>query len=72
MKIMQKILNIINVYKDMFLSVNDLSIYKKTRLMEYMLYMNLIENSLKSLIAYYFSESYGNDNYLKIDNFETY
>lgn len=69
---MQKILNIINGYKDMFLSVNDLSIYKKTRLMEYMLYMNLIENSLKSLIAYYFSESYGNDNYLKIDNFETY
>lgn len=41
---MQKILNIINVYKDMFLSVNDLSIYKKTRLMEYMLYMNLIDN----------------------------
>ena len=30
-----------------------------------------IENKLKTLIAYYFSEEYGYDNYLKIDNFET-
>ena len=30
-----------------------------------------IENKLKTLIAYYYSEEYGHDNYLKIDNFET-
>ncbi len=30
-----------------------------------------IENQLKTLVAYYFSEEYGYDNYLKIDNFET-
>ena len=30
-----------------------------------------IENILKTLVAYYFSEEYGHDNYLKIDNFDT-
>lgn len=30
-----------------------------------------IENRLKTLVAYYFSEEYGYDNYLKIDNFDT-
>ena len=35
-------------------------------------YILKIENSMRSLIAYYFSLSYGNDNYLKLDNFETY
>lgn len=30
-----------------------------------------IENRLKTLVAYYFSEEYGHDNYLKIDNFDT-
>lgn len=30
-----------------------------------------IENRLKTLVAYYFSEKYGHDNYLKIDNFDT-
>ena len=30
-----------------------------------------VENILRSLIAYNFSKKYGNDNYLKIDNFET-
>lgn len=30
-----------------------------------------IENRLKTLVAYYFSEEYGHDNYLKIENFET-
>lgn len=29
------------------------------------------ENRLKTLVAYYFSEKYGHDNYLKIDNFDT-
>lgn len=31
-----------------------------------------IENKLKTLIAHYFSEHYGHDNYLKIENFETF
>lgn len=30
-----------------------------------------LENRLKTLVAYYFSEEYGYDNYLKIDNFDT-
>lgn len=30
-----------------------------------------IENRLKTLVAYYFSEQYGYDNYLKIENFDT-
>lgn len=30
-----------------------------------------IENRLKTLVAYYFSEEYGHDNYLKIENFDT-
>ena len=30
-----------------------------------------IENRLKTLIAYYFSEKHGHDNYLKLENFET-
>lgn len=71
----------------MFLSVNDLSIYKKETKFEeiyalyefdrqlrsiFLEYILKIENSLRALIAYYFSQSYGNDNYLKIDNFETF
>lgn len=31
----------------------------------------IVENILRTLIAYNFSLKYGNDNYLKIDNFET-
>ncbi|MFA6076400.1 MAG: Abi family protein [Negativicutes bacterium] len=31
----------------------------------------IVENTMKSLIAYKFSEKYGHDNYLKISNFET-
>ena len=31
----------------------------------------VVENILRTLIAYNFSEKYGNDNYLKLDNFET-
>ena len=30
-----------------------------------------VENILRSIISYNFSEKYGNDNYLKMDNFET-
>ncbi len=30
-----------------------------------------IENRLRTLVAYYFSEEYGHDNYLKIENFDT-
>lgn len=79
--------NIINGYKDLFLDSNNLQDFKQGTAFEeiYALYdfdrqlRNIflefilkIENSLRSLIAYYFSKSYGHDNYLKLDNFETY
>ena len=35
-------------------------------------YILKFENSMRALIAYYFSQAYGNDNYLKLDNFETF
>lgn len=34
-------------------------------------YILEIENNVKSVLAYDFSEKYGHDNYLKIDNFDT-
>ena len=79
--------NIINGYKDLFLDEQDSSIYKfgtnfneiyalyefdrqlRNIFLEYIL---KFENSLRALIAYYFSEQYGNDNYLKLNNFETF
>jgi len=79
--------NIVNGYKDLFLDDKNLTLYKcGTRFEEiYALYefdrqlRNIflefilkIENSLRSLIAYEFSKIYGNDNYLKLENFETF
>lgn len=73
--------NIINGYKDLFLdSTNRLSYKPGTKFEEiyalyefdrqlrniFLEYILKIENSMRSLIAYYFSQSYGNDNYLKI------
>lgn len=78
--------NIINGYKDLFLDDINLQTFKKGTTFEeiyavyefdrqlrniFLEYILKIENSLRSLVAYYFSKTYGNDNYLKIDNFET-
>ena len=79
--------NIVNGYKDLFLDNNNLTNYKQNTNFEeiyslyefdrqirniFLEYILKIENSLRSLIAYYFSEEYGNDNYLKLENFETF
>lgn len=79
--------NIVNGYKDLFLDDKNKSLYKCGTQFEeiYALYefdrqlRNIflefilkIENSLRSLIAYEFSKTYGNDNYLKLENFETF
>lgn len=77
---------IINGYKDLFLQKNsDTEIYiENTNFMEvYSLYsfdrklrnlffgkILIIENNLKSAIAYDFSKLYGQENYLKLSNFE--
>lgn len=79
--------NIINGYKDLFIDNAETTKYKNnTRFEEvyalyefdrqlrniFLEYILKIENSLRSLIAYHFSQAYGNDNYLVLDNFETY
>ena len=79
--------NIINGYKDLFLDDDNSLNYKQGTKFEeiyflyefdrqlrniFLEYILKIENSLRSLIAYYFSKSHGNDNYLKLDNFETF
>lgn len=78
--------NIINGYKDLFLDNASISTFKNGTCFEeiYALYVfdrnirNIflesilkVENSMRSLVAHVFSETYGNDNYLKLDNFET-
>lgn len=79
--------NVINGYKDLFLeSILPIEKYKNgTKLSEiYGLYefdrelrfiflkrLLIIENYLKSLISYKFSEKYSHNNYLKLENFET-
>lgn len=79
--------NIINGYKDLFLdNTNPVNYKPGTKFEEiyalyefdrqlrsiFLEYILKIENSLRALVAYYFSQSYGNDNYLKLDNFETF
>lgn len=79
--------NIINGYKDLFLDNNCpinfkqgtkfeeiYSLYEFDRQLRniFLEYILKIENSLRSLIAYHFSQVYGNDNYLKLDNFENF
>ena len=78
--------NIINGYKDLFLNNNSPNYKNGTKFEEiyalyefdrqirniFLEYILKIENSLRALVAYYFSEEYGNDNYLKLDNFETF
>lgn len=78
--------NVINGYKDLFLDSEKRNYKEGTYFEEiYALYefdrqlRNIflesilkIENSLRSLIAYYFSQEYGKDNYLKLDSFENF
>lgn len=79
--------NIINGYKELFITPGTTDnfitgacfeeIYalynfdKKLRdiFLEYIL---KIENNLRALISYYFSENHGNDNYLKLESFDYY
>lgn len=79
--------NIINGYKDLFISPNTKNIFLSGTKFEeiyaisefdrqlrniFLEYILKIENSLRPLIAYYFSQVNGVDNYLKLDNFETF
>lgn len=79
--------NIINGYKDLFLENNNPVKYKQGTKFEeiyslyefdrqlrsiFLEYILKIENSLRSLTAYYFSKEYGNNNYLKLENFEIF
>ncbi len=77
--------NIINGYKDLFLDRNSQSenykagadfkeiyaLYEFDRELRFIFLKRLlkIENQVKAVISYIFSESYGHDNYLKLDNF---
>lgn len=75
--------NIINGYKALFIDSNQYiqgttfeeiySLFEFDRNLKSILLKNIliVENILRTLIAYNFSLKYGNDNYLKIDNFET-
>lgn len=77
--------NIINGYKDIFISTNNLyientsfeeiyAIYEFDRNIRniFLEYILKVENEIRSLVSYYFSKEYGNDNFLKLNNFETY
>ena len=78
--------NIINGYKDLFITPGTTDnfitgttfeeiyyLYDFDRVLRNILFKQIlkVENILRSLIAYSFSETYGNDNYLKLSNFET-
>lgn len=78
--------NIINGYKELFIIPGTTdnfitgttfeeiyALYDFDRILKNILFKQIlkVENILRSLIAYNFSERYGNDNYLKMDNFET-
>ncbi|MCI8346642.1 MAG: Abi family protein [Bacilli bacterium] len=78
--------NIINGYKELFITSGTIdnfvigstfeeiyALYDFDRVIKNILFKQIlkVENILRSLIAYNFSEKYGNDNYLKMNNFET-
>lgn len=78
--------NIINGYKEPFITLGTkdnflagttfeeiYALYDFDRVLRNILLKEIlkVENILRSLIAYNFSEKYGHDNYLKLDNFET-
>ena len=80
--------NVINGYKDLFLdgtaatetykagaAFNEIfALYEFDRELRFIFLKRLlkIENQIKSVIAYKFSEKYGHDNYLKLDNFASH
>ena len=77
--------NIINGYKDLFLDDKELyhngttfteiyALYDFDRKLRsiFLEYILKIENTLRSLIAYYFPMHYGEDNYLNINSFDNY
>ena len=79
--------NIINGYKDLFIKDINNSLYKKNIKFEeiyalyefdrhlrniFLEYILKFENSLRSLVAYTFLQNYGQDNYLKLENFEIF
>lgn len=78
--------NIINGYKELFIDEGTkdnfvlgstfeeiYALYDFDRALKNIIFKSIlkVENILRSLVAYNFSEKYGNDNYLKMDNFET-
>lgn len=78
--------NIINGYKTLFIAKGTkddfitgttfeevYELYDFDRILRNILFKQIlkVENILRSLVSYNFSEKYGNDNYLKLDNFET-
>ena len=79
--------NVINGYKDLFVNYDSEEetynngstfeeihcLYEFDRSLRDIFMSNIlkVENTLRSLIAYNFSKSYGEDNYLKFENFET-
>ena len=78
--------NIINGYKELFITPGTTdnfiagstfeeiyALYDFDRVIKNILFKQIlkVENILRSLIAYNFSERFGNDNYLKMSNFET-
>lgn len=78
--------NVINGYKDLFITngtkdnfingttfeeIYSLYIFDKKIKDIFLEYILKVENNLRSYIAYYFSMYHGNDNYLKLDSFET-
>ncbi len=77
--------NIINGYKDIFLDDNGnyikntsfeeiYALYEFDRALRniFLEFILKIENMVRSLVAYYFSKSHGNENYLILNNFEIY
>ncbi len=77
--------NVINGYKDLFMNNEDTfkngtsfeelyALYDFDRSLRDILlkYILKIENTLRTLVAYYFSLEHGNDNYLTINNFNCY
>ncbi len=78
--------NVINGYKDLFITqgskdnfINGTTFEEIYHLYDFdkkikdifLEYILKVENNLRSYIAYYFSMYHGNDNYLKLDSFET-
>lgn len=77
--------NVVNGYKDVFLKDNEnfkpnatfeelYALYDFDRALRDILlkYTLKIENTLRTLVAYYFSKEHGNDNYLTMNNFDCY